>query len=91
LKIAKPGDWNIVIIDNLSITRITDVETDFYYYSQNDTWALWHAASPLTPFVLHLAIYNGNGSKSSNAANSNTSTKGSAVTPETAAVIASIV
>jgi hypothetical protein len=42
MKDTKPGDWNIVIVKELNITKITDVSTQLYYYSENDTWALWY-------------------------------------------------
>lgn len=60
MKGALSGDWHIVLIQDMNITKITDISTGFYYWNFNDTWALWHSASPFTQLVVHLVIYNGN-------------------------------
>ncbi len=61
MKKAKKGIWHIIIFQNLNISKITEVSTGFYYWSDVDTWALWYNASSFTQGLLHLAIYNGEG------------------------------
>lgn len=91
LKSVKKGDWHVMIVQELNISKITEVSTGFYYWSDNDTWALWYSTSPFAKNILHFALYNGDTGK----ANSNVTTKnfkvGSGVDPETAKVIDSIV
>lgn len=33
MKNAKEGDWHIVIIENLNISKVTDVSTGFFYWN----------------------------------------------------------
>ncbi len=82
LKKAKPGDWDVVIISNLNISKITEVSTTFFYYSFNDTWALWYQSSPYANLTLHIAIYNNNTEKAPINLSTNQSAKGESLTSD---------
>lgn len=90
MKKVKAGDWHVIIVQELNISKITEVSTGFYYWTDNDTWALWYSTSPFAKNILHFVIYNGEkGQKLSNVTTKNNSV-GSGVDPETAKVIDSI-
>lgn len=88
---VKQGDWKVVLIGNLSISKITEVSTGFYYSTDNDTWALWYNTSTFAKQTLYLILYTGN----TGATNSNVTTfgykVGGKVLNTTADVINSIV
>lgn len=42
---AKQGDWKVVLVINLTISKVTEISTGFYYWTQDDTWALWYSTS----------------------------------------------
>lgn len=78
LKANKPGQWHVIIVQELNISKITEVSTGFSYWNENDTWALWFNTSAFAKNVLHLLIYNGEEEKST----TNVSTKTGSVGPD---------
>lgn len=90
LEETKKGLWHIVIIKDLTISKITDVSTGFYYWNQGETWALWYEATTFAKNLLHLVIYNGEGDQSIANVSTNASTTGSGVSADSAKVISSI-
>ena len=57
---TKQGDWKVMLIFNISISKVTEVSTGFYYWTQDDTWALWYNTSTFAKNTLYLVIYSGN-------------------------------
>lgn len=74
---AQKGIWHVIIIQNMNISKITDVSTGFFYWCEADTWALWFSTTPFTKEILHLVIFNGEERKSLANVSTKSSQKGS--------------
>lgn len=42
---VQEGLWHVVIVKEINISKVTDISTGFYYFDENETWALWYEAS----------------------------------------------